>query len=153
MNCKEFRDHLLDLAAADPRDAGLREHLRACGDCAAELASLRQTMALLDEWKAPQDTSPYFYTRLRARMRDQAPATSWLEWLRKPALALTMAGLVVVSISLFQGGRDLNSASSTEVTRIAARPGTAVGDLQDLDKNHDLLANFELLDVLDSQSQ
>lgn len=153
MNCKEFRDHLLDLAAGEPGDARLREHLGACSACAAELDSLRKTMALLDEWKAPADTSPYFYTRLRARMREEAPAAGWLGWLRKPALALTMAGLVIISIGLFQGGRDLNTGTTSEVTRVAARPGTAVGDLQDLDKNHDLLANFELLDVLDNQSR
>ena len=33
---------------------------------------MNKTMALLDEWKAPEDTSPYFMTRLKARMREEA---------------------------------------------------------------------------------
>ena len=35
-----------------------------------ELASLQQTMGLLDEWQAPEP-SPYFATRLQARMREE----------------------------------------------------------------------------------
>jgi hypothetical protein len=35
---------------------------------------------------------------------------------------------------------------------VALKPGTAVGDLQYLEKNHDLLADFELLDDLENTS-
>jgi hypothetical protein len=34
---------------------------------------------------------------------------------------------------------------------VAASPGTAVSDLQALDKNHDLYADFDLLDDLEVQ--
>ena len=34
---------------------------------------------------------------------------------------------------------------------IAAPPGTAVGDLQALDKNHDMYSDFDLLDDLELQ--
>ena len=39
-----------------------------------------------------------------------------------------------------------------EGPRIPAAPGTAVGDLQALDKNEDLYANFDVLDDLQVQS-
>jgi hypothetical protein len=154
MNCKQFNEHMLDLAAADPGPGELQEHLRACAGCAAELASLRQTMALLEEWKAPADTSPYFMTRLRARMHEEhAQPASWLAWLRKPALAISIMVLMVASITMFQGNWRVreNSGGRTAAT-MSAKPGTAIGDLQYLDKNHDLLADFELLDDLDASN-
>ncbi len=150
MNCHEIREHLLDLMVAEPGPGELRDHLTACAACAAELNSLRQAMALLDEWKAPADTSPYFLTRLRARLREeQARPAGWLAWFRKPALAVTMTVLMVASISLFQGSWQVKDNGGTR-TSVSLKPGTAVGDLQYLDRNHDLLADFELLDDLET---
>ncbi len=150
MNCRQVESHLLDLAAGQPAGAELEQHLAACSGCAAHLRELRQTMALLDEWTAPEDTSPYFYTRLRARVREEAASpASWLAWLRKPALAFSLASLMVASIALVRGGRDLNRTPAAHVARVADGPGSAVGDLQYLDKNHELLADFDMLDDLD----
>jgi hypothetical protein len=149
MNCKEVREHLLDLMVAEPGPGELRDHVKACAGCAAEVHSMRQTMALLDEWQAPADTSPYFSTRLRARLREeQARPVGWLQWFRKPALAVSLMVLMIASISLFQGGWkvDHNGGSRSSVS---VKPGTALGDLQYLDRNHDLLTDFELLDDLD----
>jgi hypothetical protein len=150
MNCHEIREHLLDLMAGEPGPGELRDHLTGCAACAAELASLRQTMALMDEWKAPAEVNPYFMTRLRARVREeQTRPAGWLAWLRKPALAVSLMVLMVASISLFQGSRDVkdNGANRASVT---LKPGTAVGDLQYLDRNHDLLADFDMLDDLEA---
>lgn len=149
MNCNDMREHLLDLMVGEPGPGELRDHLNACAACAAQLNSMRRTMELLDEWPAPADTSPYFMTRLRARMREeQARPAGWLAWFRKPALAATMTVLMVASISLFHGSWQVkdNSANRAAVT---LKPGTAVGDLQYLDRNHELLADFDMLDDLD----
>ena len=106
MNCNQIRELLPDLAAGI--DAGTPEietHLASCVTCAAKLQGFKQTMALLDEWQAPADTSPYFSTRLRARLREeQARPVGWLQWFRKPALAVSLMVLMIASISLFQGG-------------------------------------------------
>jgi hypothetical protein len=111
-----------------------------------ELESMRKTMALLDDWKAPQDTSPYFMTRLMARVREEAanetPARSWLSWFRRPALALSMAGVLVAGISLFR----------TDSKPASALHSCAVSDLQFLDKNEDVLQNLELLDDMQDGS-
>jgi anti-sigma factor RsiW len=151
MNCNQVREHLLDVEAGRTPPA-VAEHLRACSACAAELASLRQTMSLLDDWRVPEP-SPYFDTRFRARLREKPAApVGWFAALRKPVLALA-AMLVLAATVMIHGGRQvrrpLQVAANTEV-KVVAQPGTAVGDLQYLDRNHDLLANFELLDELGS---
>lgn len=148
MNCKEMGDRLLDLASGIGADAETEQHLQTCNACAEKLASLVQTMSLLDEWQAPEP-SPYFDTRLHARLREEtAKQTSgWLAFFRKPALALGLAGVLAVGatvvglrIGMRSGGDDHHAVV------VDARPGTAVADLESLDKNHELLANFDLLD-------
>ena len=53
-------------------------HLAECEDCKAKLEELKATMQLMDAWKAPSP-SPYFMTRLNARMREerQAAPAGW----------------------------------------------------------------------------
>src|SRR3954468_8390435 len=151
MQCTEFREHLFDLMAGEGVAPEVKAHFSACPACASELASMNKTMALLDEWKAPEDTSPYFMTRLRARVREEARkevSTGWLSWFRKPAVAVSMALLFLVSITLFQGGdsnRDRNGQKAVTVS--------ATNDLQYLDKNSDVLQNLELLDDLSDSTQ
>jgi hypothetical protein len=113
-----------------------------------ELESMRKTMALLDEWHTPQETSPYFMTRLMARVREEganeAPARGWMTWFRKPAFAVSMAAVLVAGVALFRGGDvkppqpDVHSC--------------AVSDLQFLDKNEDVLQNLEVLDDIQDGS-
>jgi len=152
MKCNEFRNHLLDLVNAEP-SGEYGEHLRACAACAAELASFRRTLAVLDEWKAPADTSPYFYTRLHARLREEeARPAGWLAWLPKPALAVSLVVLMMAGIGLFEGGSKVTQPPLVSQQAVTIQPGTAVGDLQYLDKNHELLADFDLLDELNTQN-
>ena len=152
MNCEQVREHLLKLAGkaeAAPIPA-VEEHLQVCRQCAAQLADLRQTMALLDEWTAPEP-SPYFDVRLRARLREEAERPApWWTWARKPALAAAMLLLVVAGASLFRGGAPLQPtvAQRPVAQAVNAQPGTAVGDLQALDKDGDLYADFDMLDDL-----
>ena len=140
-----------DLAAGlDAVRPEVNEHLQSCANCAGKLKEFRQTMALLDEWQAPEP-SAYFDVRLQARLREEAtrqPA-GWWHWLRKPALAVSLAVLMVMSITLFRTGIGWNSAPGPRATVI--EPGTAVGDLQALDRNDELYSNFELLDDLQVQ--
>lgn len=151
MNCKEMGDRLLDLASGNGADAETGQHLQACAACSEKLASLAQTMSLLDEWQAPEP-SPYFGTRLRARLREESakPAQSWLAWFRKPALALSMAGLMALGVTLIGLRGGMGTPARPPI--VDARPGSAVADLQSLDKNHDLLANFDLLDDDDADN-
>ena len=157
MKCNEIHELMPDLAAglgaATPE---VNAHLQSCRECTGKLEAFRQTMALLDEWQVPEP-SPYFDVRLRARLREEAAKPGgWWAWVRKPALAVSLAVLMVMSITLFRtdggligprSGRDEQVASMP----FAAEPGTAVGDLQALDKNNDLYSDFDVLDDLQVQ--
>ena len=140
MNCKDAREHLIELLEPVPADPALRAHVNACGDCARELESLRQTMALMDEWEAPEP-SPYFLTRLQAHVREeQRKPARWFAWLRRPAMVVSLAAALVVG-----------AVSVPLVKRVLTKnpePSTAVSDLDSLDRNHDLLLNTDLLDEM-----
>jgi anti-sigma factor RsiW len=165
-NCNEARELMPDLAAgltaATPE---VEAHLGSCPECAGKLEAFRQTMSLLDEWQAPEP-SPYFDVRLRARLREESAKqpSGWLQWLRKPALAASFALLMVVSVTLVRmnnvrmntGSRDdRGNVATVPVASVAplasAEPGTAVGDLQALEKNQSLYSDFDVLDDLEVQ--
>jgi|SRR5579863_183688 len=154
MKCEKLRQEFIEAVLEGPESvsAEVQEHLSSCNDCAGELASLRQTMSVLDEWQTPEP-SPYFATRLRARLREEtaAPARpSWLTWLRRPVLAVVAAIIIAVGVGLlelrpFSHDSNTMATNDTGVVRVSA-PGSAVGDLQYLDKNADLFSDFDALD-------
>ncbi len=79
-NCTEMEsklaDLLLDPARVQPK---VLAHVAECETCRRELEGLKATMGLLDRWEAPEP-SPFFMTRMQARMREEreaAPA-GWL---------------------------------------------------------------------------
>jgi hypothetical protein len=139
MKCTEIRELLPDLAAgliaAAPE---VNDHLRSCVGCAGTLEEFRKTMALLDEWQAPEP-SPYFDMRLRARLREEAAKqpSRWFAWIRRPAMAVSMAVVLVAGITLFMEYKRAMPGPAPMT------PGTAVSDLQVLDKNHDFLSDSD----------
>ena len=149
MNCDQIRDLMPDLAAglsaATPETSN---HLKTCTACAAQLEEFRQTMAMLDEWQVPEP-SPYFDVRLQARLREEAARQpeGWLQWFRKPALALSFAVLMVASVTFLR----YQGINPPPVIATQAAPGTAVGDLQALDRNSELYSDFDVLDDLQVQ--
>ncbi|HUJ95148.1 MAG TPA: hypothetical protein VLW84_07790 [Terriglobales bacterium] len=157
MKCTEIRGLLPDLAAGmNTAGPEVKDHLASCAECAGRLEAIRQTMALLDEWQAPEP-SPYFDVRLRARLKEEAaaPPAGWLQWMRRPALAVTLAVLMVAGLTLLRfNGKvsDFKGTAQSPMAQVDAGPGTAVGDLQALDKNHDLYSDFDVLDDLEVQS-
>ena len=158
MKCNETRELMPDLAsgltAVTPE---VKAHLDSCAECAGKLEAFRQTMSLLDEWQAPEP-SPYFDVRLRARLREESAKQSsgWMGWLRRPVLAASFALVMVVGVSLVRmnsGERGNNTSSSLASAgpQTPAEPGTAVGDLQALEKNQNLYSDFDVLDDLTVQ--
>src|SRR6202165_4923524 len=105
MNCNQIRELLPELIlgagieAATPEIAG---HIAACNNCASALREFQKTMALLDQWQAPEP-SPYFDTRLQARLREEMakPQAGWLHWFRRPVLAAALTVLLGVGVGLF----------------------------------------------------
>jgi anti-sigma factor RsiW len=156
MNCRNIHDVLPDVALgirATPPE--VEAHLVECRECAETLQALRSTMSLLDEWKAP-DPSAFWDVRMQARLREeqQKASVSWLQWLRRPVLSVAAALCLVTGIGLYQAGRFMHQADNPPIiaSHIPAPTGTAVSDLQYLDKNSDLLQNFDALDDLDGDA-
>jgi hypothetical protein len=156
MTCNHIRELMPDLAAGmSAVTPEMKDHLNSCGTCAGELEEFRRTMALLDQWQAPEP-SPYFDVRLQARLREEmAKPVGWLQWLRRPALAVSLAVLMVAGVTLVRNGGNSDVPASSNVIatgpQISAEPGSAVGDLQALDKNDDLYSDFDVLDDLQVQ--
>jgi hypothetical protein len=159
MKCNQIRELLPDLAAGIGASAPeVENHIASCADCAAHLRDLQKTMALLDEWQAPEP-SPYFDTRLQARLREEMarPAAGWLSWLRRPAWAMSLAAVVFAgALAIGMGGKSyLFVAEGIPTTPpplgLPVQPGTAVGDLQALERNDELYADFDVLDELQVQ--
>ncbi len=158
MKCEEIREVMPDLASGlmeiTPDLAG---HLAGCGACAGKMEEFRQTMALLDEWKVPEP-SPYFDVRLQARLREEMakPQAGWLAWFQRPVLAAALTVLMGVGVGLFftKGSGIYKPGDDViAVNDASAEPGTAVSDLQALEKNHDLYSDFDLLDDLAVQHE
>ncbi len=159
MRCEEIREMMPDLASGlvgmTPEIGG---HLAGCGACTGKLEEFRQTMALLDQWQAPEP-SPYFDVRLQARLREEMakPQAGWLAWFRRPVLAAALTVLMGIGVGLFfTKSSGIYKSNDDEIAVVEsqaqpAEPGTAVSDLQALEKNHDLYSDFDLLDDLEVQ--
>ena len=143
MSCKNAREYLLDLVEGQNGvSAEVRAHLKSCAACAEQLRALQATMAVLDEWQAPEP-SPYFDSRLQARLREERRQAeqprgvlAWLglRWQQTAAVALAAAMAVGIGFYIQQPPPTITQHSA------------AVKDLQELDKNADLYANFDMLD-------
>jgi predicted anti-sigma-YlaC factor YlaD len=152
MKCEEIRERMPDVAAGfvEPTPAE-SSHLAGCNSCAEQFKAMQETMSLLDQWQVPEP-SPYFDVRLQARLREEMakPEADWLlRWFQQPVMAAALTVILGIGVGLFfvQGRRIHNTPTVAD----NGTPGTAVSDLQTLDKNHDLYANFDLLDDLDLQ--
>lgn len=49
----------------------IKKHLENCSDCAVFADEMKKTLAVIDNEKVPQIT-PFFYTRVKARLENQA---------------------------------------------------------------------------------
>jgi len=152
MKCGNIREQLMEAVLSGPELAtsAVQEHLATCSACAQEVASLRQAMALLDEWQAPEP-SPYFSTRVRARVREERANQSvgWLAWMRRPMVMTAAAALLAVGVGMLEGAH-------WKTDHQGKGPGgtvtaSAVSDLQYLDNNADLFSDFDALD--DNQTE
>jgi len=149
----ELAGLLLDPSLAS---AKVQTHVAECGDCQDELAELKATMQVLDAWKAPAP-SPYFLTRLGARMREEreaAPA-GWLAGaiarLRAtvaygPGLHVRpLAAVALTVVLLVGGGTYLGVTDWMQPVQPAGQNAAVVHDLQTLDSNAQVLDQMEAL--------
>jgi len=149
MSCEKVREFMPDVASgAALASPELKSHLAACGGCAETLEAMRKTMALLDDWQAPEP-SRYFETRLQARLREerQKPVgmlTAAMAWFRRPIPGIAAVAVLAFGAAFLTG--DHFPAQNPAAPAPTVARGTAVGDLQFLDKQSDLLQDFDALD-------
>ena len=149
----ELAELLLD---SRPVSAKVQAHVAECEHCQKELAELKATMQALDAWKAPAP-SPYFLTRLGARMREerQAAPAGWLAGamarLRAtvaygPGLhARPLAAVALTVVLLVGGGTYLGVTDWMQPAQQPGQNAAVVGDLQTLDRNAQVLDQMEAL--------
>src|SRR5262245_5781085 len=140
-SCREIREQFLET----PVPAEVKEHVAACSECEQAWAGFQKTMALLDEWRAPEP-SPFFDTRFRARfkeLKEQEAMRSqgWFAWLRGPVWRPAMAGAlaVVMAIGVTVLYRRSDDGTIAKQKSPIAVKGTAVADLKSIDQNEDLI--------------
>jgi hypothetical protein len=156
-NCAGMETKLADVLL-DPRPAPakVQAHVAECEQCKAELDELKATMNLLDAWEAPEP-SPYFLTRLGARVREEreaAPA-GWfagaMARLRArvaygPGLhARPLAAMALTVMLLIGGGTYLGVTDWMQPAQQPAGQAAVVHDLQNLDSNAQVLDQMEAL--------
>jgi anti-sigma factor RsiW len=153
-NCTGMDSKLADLLL-DPKavPAKVQTHVAECDRCQAELAELKAAMALLDQWQAPEP-SPYFLTRLDARIREEREAapTGWLKnriaRMRavfaygsvahvRPLAAMAMTVMLLIGGGTYLGVTDWNHPAQPPAQT------AVVHDLQLLDNNAQLLDQLE----------
>ncbi|MHB8302594.1 MAG: hypothetical protein ACYDC6_07140 [Acidobacteriaceae bacterium] len=146
MTCQEFQAFLPDMLLDPVRvPVEATHHLTVCHSCECEWKALQSTAQLLDDWQTA-GPSPYFATRLEARLREEKETggTTWLERVRmhlmlrgsggtlqmRPVVAGAFALLLIVSGGSYAGFFSLNRT-------VPKRPAVSatVKDLELLDSN------------------
>lgn len=155
-NCAGNESKLAELLL-DPEGAPaeVRAHVEECESCGNELEELKATMSLLDTWEVPEP-SPYFMTRLEARVKEEREAepAGWL----KRRLAAMRAGLaygsrvhvrplaaMALTILLLLGGGAYLDLTTWDHVGAPAKQTAVVHDLQTMENNAQLLDQLEAL--------
>ncbi len=149
----KLTDMLLD---PRPAPAKVQSHVAECEHCKAELDELKATMNLLGSWEAPEP-SPYFLTRLGARMREerQAAPAGWfagaMARLRArvaygPGLHVRpLAAMALTVMLLVGGGAYLGITDWMQPAQQQSGQAAVVHDLQNLETNAQVLDQMEAL--------
>ena len=158
IDCKTCYTLLPDLLfGPEVPQPATRAHLLTCAACRNEFKEIQATMGVLDAWTAPEP-SPYFDTRVRARVRAaqaEAPEGLWERLAdtlrfstgigRRSALAGAFLFLLLLgggtAATLWSGHHEIPASSSP-----------AVNDLRVFDNNAQALQQMDLLDEPGSDS-
>jgi len=164
MKCRELEQNAvvyLDGKLTPPERGAVEEHLAACAACRERVEGFSSVMGMLGEWRGVE-ASPFFQTRLAARLKEEPASQSW--WARlwqdaatrpiaPPMFAIALGTVLAIGAVLIEyspgppAREDLSGAP--EITVIAASPDEPplYEDLPLLE-DYEVLRNFEVLQVL-----
>lgn len=157
MKCEQIRESFIE-AAGSKLPAETTAHVQTCAGCGTAWAEHQKLMTLLDEWKAPE-ASPFFDTRLMASVREtkgaEAERPAVLAWLQRPLFGMPMwrpvaASALAIAMAVGVGVMRSDDGSKTLADKPVLIKGTAVSDLQTLDKHEAEISNLDLLDDLNA---
>jgi len=175
MKCNQLESNAmeyLDGKLSPAQRSAVEAHLAVCAACRERVHGFTQVMGLLDEWQTVQP-SPFFQTRLAARLKEEAATQSWWSSLREPyafrpasgslfavALAVVMTVAVVVlryspaplDPSNTPGQGEQQGTTGSQAVAVAVTAGDDLPLYQDLPllEDYEVLRNFEVLQVLNS---
>jgi hypothetical protein len=139
--------------------AKVQAHMAECDRCRKELAELRATLALLDTWEAPEP-SPYFITRLDARLREarQLEPAGWIARLRArfaygPAMHVRPLAAMALTVLMLLGGGTYLGVTNWDQPGQPGGQAAVVHDLQTLDSNAQLLDQMEALSTTNDNGE
>lgn len=159
--CKGMDENLADLLL-DPSSAPVevREHVEKCESCRKEIEELKATMSAMDAWEAPEPT-PYFFTRLNARLREerQAGPMGWFARMRASFVygprthTRPLAAMALTVVLLLGGGAYLSVSNLMAPAPVQNNDAAVVHDLQTLDNNAQVLDTLESLSTPSNDSE
>ena len=169
MNCRDLELNaiaFLDGKLAPSERRAVEEHLAACPSCRERVQGFSSVMGLLGEWHDIQP-SPFFQTRLAARLKEEPVSQSWWQTLWKeamdrplrpaarPVFAVALAAVMVVAVAVLQyspAPLDPEPSGATPGVTLASASADDLPLYQELPllEDYEVLRNFEVLQVLSS---
>ena len=163
MKCKELESHAiayLDGKLPPSERSVVEQHLALCAACRERVQGVSSVMGLLDEWPDVRP-SPFFQTRLAARLQEEPVAAGWWQslWLDRPSrpaagpvFAVALAVVMIVGVVLLQyspSPLDSQELDGSGVTLASTAPDE-LPLYQDLPllEDYEVLRNFEVLQIL-----
>jgi len=103
----------LDNELSVEKRTDVEKHLEECADCRGFLAFLKEGIQIIDVEKNPE-VSPFFYTRLSARLDEKSERQTQSQWVR---LAQPAFFSLVLLAGIYGGLKFGSNASSSEVNQ------------------------------------
>lgn len=114
MNHKSIHKDLifyLDNELSEVKRIAVEKHLEECADCRSFLAFLQEGMQIIEKEKKPEVT-PFFYTRLSARLEEKPEYQVQSQWAR---LAQPAFFSIILVLGIYGGLRLGSNASFSKV--------------------------------------
>ena len=106
----------------------VEKHLEECADCRSFLAYLQEGMQIIEKEKN-QEVSPFFYTRLSARLEEKPVYQATNQWIQ---LAQPAFISLILALGIYGGLKIGSNASSTKL-------------------NQPVTSNFQILDDFEAE--